>query len=196
MKLDITEEQSLWVSLHDGVLESLTSDRLARSVTLIVDVPYIWQFHALPDTSRFHVVVEHVRNTTALDFMPWPGRFEMPQSLTWDEQQVVHTKIYGQGRLQSTDWDVMAAKLQASEDYEITNASLALAQDASLVLRLHLMNSVTNDYPQIEITGGNVCFCLHPENRELSLEQFIAMGGQYWEDFGKGTHRRASSTEH
>ena len=61
MQLNITEEESLWVSLHDGILESLTSDRLARSVVLVIDVPYIWEFHAKPDTTRFHVLLEGVR---------------------------------------------------------------------------------------------------------------------------------------
>ncbi len=31
---------------------------LARTVTILVDVPYVWEFHQMPSESRFHLVLE------------------------------------------------------------------------------------------------------------------------------------------
>ena len=198
MQLNITEEESLWVSLHDGILESLTSDRLARSVVLVIDVPYIWEFHAKPDTTRFHVLLEGVRNTTALDIALWPGNSEIKQDLPWDAKEAMHKQLYEFGRLQSMDWEATATRLNSAEDYDISAASVNRAERGFMLLKLSLMNQVTHDYPQSQITADNIRFWVHPESRELSLDDFTAMGRQYWDDFGKGKHSQATqpSTNH
>ena len=94
---------SLWNCLHDGSLESLTSDTLARSIVLVVDVPYIWSFHSLPDTSRFHLVLQGVRAAEALKFVSWPGDLVMPEGLSWKESEEIRKGFFDKGRLESIE---------------------------------------------------------------------------------------------
>ena len=185
MQLKITEEEDLWVSLHDGILESLTSNHLARSMTMVVDVPFIWTFHGLPEGTRFHVQVEGIARVEALQFNPWPGVFTMPEGLSWEEQEELHKGVYDQGRMQSTDWESFTASFERVNCYYIMSASIRRALHAPVLFTLNLMSESPSEYPQIEITADNMRFWLSSAQRELSLEEFVAMARSYWDDFGK-----------
>ncbi len=192
MQLNVIKN-SLSVSLHDGILESLTSDQLARSVTLVVDVPFIWTFHDLSENTRFHIELKGVRRIEALQFAPWPGDFTMPAGLSWEEQEKLRRGIYDQGRMQSTDWESFTASFEHVDYYYVMSASIRPTGDASVLFTLNLISESSHEYPQIEVTADDVHFWLHPSQRELSLEEFRAMGGSYWDDFGKRTASPQSS---
>src|SRR5450432_1932900 len=80
------EEVSLWDCLHDGRLESLVSDTLARSVNIAVDVPYLWSFHSLPSSTRFHLILQgsQDRGSSEVCVVAWGTR---------------HTRRYALGRV-------------------------------------------------------------------------------------------------
>jgi hypothetical protein len=183
------EEVSLWDCLHDGGLESLTSDTLARSVTIRVDVPYIWDFHSMPSESRFRLVLEGVRLVEALQFASWPGEFIIPEGISWDESEKLRREYFSKGRLESIDWQTVAVKLEHTEEHEISNATLNASTTDSVTLQLDLMDDTHEEYPELRIAAEKLRIFIN-EDRELSLEEFLALGEAYWTAFAERSASR------
>jgi hypothetical protein len=177
------EEVSLWECLHDGSLESLSSDALDRSMILVVDVPYLWSFHSLPDTARFRLVLEGVSEVEALRFVPWPGDLVIPEGSSWKDSEAIRAAYFEKGRLESIEWPDVAGRLLKTDEYEISQATLAFRGIDSM-LTLHLLNDDRSDFPEIRITAGRVRFFLGSE-RELSRQEFLELGEAYWRAFAE-----------
>ena len=189
--INSSQEVSLWDCLHDGSFESLISDPLARTVTIVVDVPYIWEFHGLPNETRFRFVLEGVRLVEALEFAAWPGEFIIPTGLSWDESERLRRANFSKGRLESTDWQTLAVKLEYTEGYEISDSTLSAHTSGIITLQLDLMDYSNEEYPELRITAERLRIFIN-EERELSLEEFLALGEAYWKDFAeRGARIRA-----
>jgi hypothetical protein len=176
-------EVSLWECLHDGDLQSLTSDLLARFVTILIDVPYIREFHQLPSETRFRLVLSGVREVQAFQFAPWPGEFALPEGLSWEESQKLRSDNYKKGRLESIDWNILAPKLERTNQYEISNASVMKSIAGSIILQLDLRDDA-REYPEIRIGAEKLTILTDPE-REIPLEEFLSLGEAYWNAFAK-----------
>ena len=188
----ISEEESLWECLHDGTLENLTSDLIERAVTLVVDVPYIWEFHKLSDDTRFRITLEGVRLVQALTYTPWPGDFILPPNLKWEDQETLRKQNYAKGRMESADWNTASAKFDAKQ-YGISDANLLPSDDQMITIELDLTD-YHSDYLQVRLRAERVRFFVNP-HRELSLQEFLALGEAYWEDFAKDRPAAPKSEE-
>src|SRR5271170_2834987 len=80
------ETTQLWDCVHDGDLLKITSDRLKRTVHVEIDVPYLCEFHGLPDTLRFSLVFCNVQSVRATTSVIWPGEFSLPAGMPREEQ--------------------------------------------------------------------------------------------------------------
>jgi len=175
---------SLWDCLHDGALESVTSDTLARSIRVVVDVPYLWSFHSLPGTTRFSLVLQDVEIVQALKFASWPGKLVIPEGASWADSEEIRRRFFEKGRLESVDWQTLETKLIHTDEYEIAQASVTDPDGGKATLELQLANSDQTDYPTIRVTAGQIQFFLGLE-RGLSLPEFLALGGAYWQAFAQ-----------
>src|SRR5271154_993118 len=92
-----TEALSLGQSLHDGDIKQVRSDIMARTLTIVVDTPFHWEFHKLPADTRFEIVGENVRITEALNFEPWPGALVPMQGTPWEEAEERRRSDYEKG---------------------------------------------------------------------------------------------------
>jgi len=155
---------------------------LNRTATLVVDVPYIWNFHKLPSESRFHIVLHDVVSVEAMKFYPWPGETIMPDGLTWNEQQSIRTETYAKGYLSSSEWASFDEKLKSGGDYEFSNAYLSTMNAAKTKFIGEIGDSSTNDYVTVRITADRMSFLIDP-NQPMTLDEFLALGKAYWDDF-------------
>jgi hypothetical protein len=180
----LDEAVSLWDSLHDGSLESLSSDALDRSMTVVVDVPYLWSFHSLPDTARFRLILEGVSEVEALRFVAWPGDLVIPEGSSWEDSEAIRARYFEKGRLESVEWQDVAGRLLKTDEYEISQATITIRGHNATMLTLQLSNYDRNDYPKIRITAERVRFFLGSE-RELSRPEFLNLGEAYWRAFAE-----------
>jgi hypothetical protein len=181
--ISTNEEVSLWECLHDGPLESVTSDMLARSMTILVDVPYVWKFHQMPSETRFRLVLEGVRVIEAFQFAAWPGELVKPEGVSWEESERLRHEHYKKGRLESIDWQILAQKLEHPEEYEISNATITESNTGTVILMLQLTD-YSRDFPEIRVTAEKLRTFLNADH-ELTLEEFLALGEAYWKAFSE-----------
>jgi hypothetical protein len=182
------EGLSLWECLHDGSLNSLIADALNRTVTISVDVPYLWSFHSLPPDTRFRLVLQGVHSLTAMEFHSWPGEFQIPEGLTWGETEELRKRYYANGSYHSMNWQSVASQLEQTVQYELISAGIDDLGNGGVSLRIELMSDERSSYPEIIMKGDCIQFFLG-QDRELSRADFLSLGEAYWEDFA---HRSTS----
>jgi hypothetical protein len=192
-QVDKSVEISLWRCLHDGGLENLSSDLMARTLTLVVDVPFHWEFHQLPSDTRFRVILEGIRLVEALRFEPWPGRRDSPPSTPWKETEKQRQLDYAMGRLESTDWSEFVSQVQAGEGYEILHAALDTQSQSALLLKLEVLSYPNSTFRELRLHAEKLRVFIGPE-RELNLEEFLKFGNAYWEAFSARDAKHTSST--
>lgn len=168
---------SLWDCLHDGTLESIFSDLFARTVALVIDVSFHWEFNGLSRNTRFRISLAEVLSTSALTFFPWPGR----QTDLTAAQYEQALKESGKGRLQSVQWDKTVVQIEKDADYLIYGATLTKDRSGSFTLRLQGTLETKGDYYELLIEARQVQFFIG--QGEVSLEDFVTFGGRYWEAF-------------
>jgi hypothetical protein len=177
-----TEPSFLWECLHDGGIEKLISDLAARTLAIVVDSSFHWEFHKLSADTRFKVIGEGVRSIEVFEFEPWPDAVEPPQSTPWEQAKEIRKQNYEKGRLVSVSWSEFAEQVSAGKEYDILNAELYRA-DPIPVLKLEVLEITHTDYREIKIHAED--FRYFVGERELSLEQFQEFGSAYWDDFAK-----------
>src|SRR5580704_10380383 len=167
--LENSEPVSLWECLHDGSMESLKSDPMARMLTIVVDSSFHWDFHKLPAETRFRIVGENVRIAEVFEFEPWPGATEPAHGTPWNESQEQRQRDYEKGRLISADWKSFIAHVETDEDYEIMNAALSVDKSPR-VLNLGIMSYPNSNYRDVKIHAERFHFQIG--EREVSLQEF------------------------
>jgi len=197
-----TEPISLWECLHDGGVEAFKSDLMARTLTIVVDSPYHWEFHKLSTATRYSIVGENVRVAEVFKFEPWQGATEpVPgtQGATepvpgtpWKESEEHRQQDYKKGRLISVDWNAFIADVQTDEDYVVMNAELNV-DGAISVLSLGIMSYPNSNYSDVKIHAD--CFHFNIGEHEVSLQDFQEFGAAYWEDFSKKSKELSEKTE-
>jgi hypothetical protein len=180
--LQRTESLSLWECLHDGSVMSFESDLMARTLTIVIDSAYHWEFHKLPANTRFRIIGENVRTAEAFHFEPWLGAIEPARETPWEEAQAQRQSNYKKGRLVSTDWNAFVADVMTDEDYEVMNAELINGQRLA-VLELGIMSYPNSIYRTVRVHAEQ--FHFRVGERELSLEDFQKFGAAYWNNFAQ-----------
>jgi hypothetical protein len=188
-----TEKLSLWENLHDGSIEVMRSDLMARTLTVVVDIPFHWEFHKLPADTRFEIVGENVRVAQAFDFEPWPGACNPSQDTPWEEAKERRRADYEKGRLVSTDWNDFTSQVETDEDYLIMSAELETFP-AKVVLSLGVMSYPNSNWRDVRIQAE--CFRFFVGPRELSLQDFQEFGSRYWDDWASKSKAQKPLTEH
>jgi hypothetical protein len=170
------DEVSLWRCLHDGGIESIASDLAARTLTIVVDSPFHWDFHKLPPDTRFRLVLEGVRLVEALAFEPSPGQ-----------------RDYEMGRLESIDWKEFVTQVRTGADYEILQAAFRKDPESACLLKLEVLSNPESNFRELRMRAERLRLFIGQE-RELGIEAFLEFGDAYWEAFAAKAKKYTSST--
>jgi hypothetical protein len=166
---------SLWGTLHDGYLEAVESDRLARTVTLRFDVDYVRDFHHLPEGARFTIVLSGVQSVRAFKLREWPGEKPvMKAEMSGEEQDALWNEYRRKERDESIAWGDFERPVD--EWLEVDRAELSLGPAAAAIrIGLH--------FSEAFIRGDGIAF--YAGDKQVTLEEFIALGVAYWDAFEK-----------
>jgi hypothetical protein len=174
-----SESVSLWDCLHDGNIDGVFSDLLAQTVAFVIDVPFHWEFNSLVESTRFRISFAEVLATTALTFLPWPGRHTNLTAADYELSQDEARK----GRLQSVEWDTAFRHIESTGELLIYDASFIKTQSSS---SFHLEGSTdSGDYYELRIEAKQARFFIG--DSEVSLDDFLKFGERYWKAFVNGT---------
>jgi hypothetical protein len=190
--LQITRESSLWECLHDGIVESISSDSMARTLSITVDSPFHREFHELPTDTRLRVIGQNVRIAEAFDLEPWVGAIEPAPDLPWREAQEVRLKNYEKGLLISTDWKGFAGEVATKEEHQILEAKLTTGKSLA-VLELGVMSYPNSNYRTVMIHAAS--FRFQVGEREISIEEFQEFGAAYWDDWSEKSKAQSAQTD-
>jgi hypothetical protein len=190
--LQRTKPLSLWECLHDGSVVSFESDFVARTLTIVIDSAYHWEFHKLPANTRFRISGENVRIAEVFDFEPWLGAIEPAHETPWEEAQAQRQSNYEKGRLVSTDWNAFVADITTDKDFEVMNAQLTNGQPV-VVLELGIMSYPNSNYRTVRVHAEQ--FHFRVGERELSLEEFQEFGTAYWNNFAQKSKAQSVEAE-
>lgn len=119
----------------------------------------------------------------AFRFAAWPGELVIAEGLSWDESQKLRHEHYEKGRLESIDWQILAHKLEHPEEFEISNATITESDTGTVMLMLQLTD-YSSEYPEIRMTAEKLHTFINAD-RELTLEEFLALGEAYWKAFAE-----------
>ena len=173
---------SLWVSLHDGDLTSLVTDHRARTTTFEFDVPYIWNFHGLPEETRFVLYFDGVTSLRASRSMPPAEGFIESAGESSESRNSRIREYHAKWRDESIAWSIWEAEFTRDTDYEVSNAQLAVnPSTASFYLIGYNGDSV---FTEMYVRAERLKLSLK-DSIDLSLNEFLEMGGKYWDAFGK-----------
>jgi hypothetical protein len=178
---DDVESVSIWDSVHDGSVRAIRSNLLGRTLTIEFAVPYLLAFHGLPQDWTFTFTLEGVQSARVLRFAIWPGQFEMPPGLSWDEQQKLIEEYRAKWRQQSESWDKFERDITSGEEAELTTGALALGADGAVALRLgvQMSDGVWHD----TFIRAQRLRILRSDGQGLDIGRFVEMGNAYWEAF-------------
>jgi hypothetical protein len=115
------EPISLWCSLHDASLLSVSSDLLARTLTLHFDPYYLCSFHNLGEGITLSLLLKGVQSVRAFRWSVWPGDFQLPPGTGehWDEHQKMMAEFRKLWRQESESWETFQSSVNSDEDAEI-----------------------------------------------------------------------------
>ena len=181
---DGVSSESLWVTLHDGCLESLHSDLTASTISVSILVDYVVDFHNLPKETRFVLKLDTVTSVRADSFHAWPPAPVIPTNATGLERVELMRGYHPKWRRQSVDWDSLEKRLQG-EDVRIDIMDAEIAQHSNQV-GLRLEGMLVDDhgsYHFLFIHAGSISFS-DSNGGVYNLDQFLELGGRYWEAFG------------
>ena len=168
---------SLWDALHDGDLLAIESDLLACTVTLRFDVPYVRDFHHLPEQTQFVIVVSGVRSVRSFVSVPWPGGYTIRQGMPRAQQEAAIAEYQRKCREESQSWADFERLI--SDGLEVSNAMLGRGSDV-VALRLGLLVG-GDSYVDAYIRGEGITFYIG--EKQVTPEEFVALGEAYWEAF-------------
>lgn len=174
------EAVSLWDSLHDAKLQSISSDLLACTITLEFDVYYLRGFHGFAEGIRFIWRFEEVASVRACSFAIWPGEAPDLQGKSVEEQNRLVTEYQSKWREQSLAWEQVENLLQESEEFFDTQ-SADLAESESNVA-LHLQGHLDDRWTELFIRAKSYAIALS-DGRLLTLQEFLRLGAAYWDAF-------------
>ena len=187
-----TEAIYLWNCLHDGIMEKLHSDLMARTLAIVVDSPFHWEFHKLSSGTRFQIIGENVRIAETFGFEAWLGATELPCDLPWEDAEEQRHQDSEKGRLISSDWNAFVAALETDEEHEILEAELTNSHPLA-ILELGVYSYPNSNYYTVKIHAER--FRFQVGEREVSLEDFQEFGAKYWQAFAAKSKTHDTQTE-
>jgi hypothetical protein len=172
---------SLWETLHDGDLLAIESDLLARTVTLRFDVGYVRDFHHLPEDTRFVTVFKGVQSVRSFQTAPGPGGWSIPQGASNAQQSTIIAEYQRRCREESQSWNDLERSATDPFGLEVSTATLCRGSNV-VALQLGLLTAKSS-YVEAYIRGEAIEFYIG--ERQVTPEEFVALGEAYWEAFAK-----------
>ena len=173
----------LWDCLHDGELLSCRSELVERRVTLEFRVSHL--VDEIGDDLRFFLHLHDVESVRANVYFRWPGEFSIPEGTTRDEECRLIEEYQAKWREESIGWLSFEGSL-STDPLQISEAELARGGGGvALKLGGHLDGERFHDlYCSVFVRGSRVS-ASRSDEKPFSLEQFVEMGRQYWEEFSR-----------
>ena len=173
----------LWSCLHDGELLSCRSELVERTVTLEFRVRHLVK--EIQGDLRFFLQLHNVESVRANVYFRWPGGVVIPEGATREEQCRLIEEYQAKWREESIGWLYFEGSL-STDPLQISEAELAQnGERVALKLGGHLNGERFYDlYCSVFIRGSHISLS-RSDDEPFSLEKFIDMGRQYWEEFGK-----------
>jgi hypothetical protein len=172
---------SIWDSVHDGEIHSFHSDLLARTLTIQFAVPYLVSFHHLPDDVTFAFSLGGVQSVRVIRLAVWPGKFELPSGLPWQEEETLRGEYFAKCRLQSESWDKFEHDVTSDGDAEFSTGELALDESGAVAVRLGILMGGGHWY-EVFVRAESLTVT-RSDRQPLSLQQFMQFGNAYWKAF-------------
>jgi hypothetical protein len=131
----------------------------------------------LPSDTRFFVFFRGVQSVRVSRSEPWPGEFSVPTGTSREEESRLVSDYQAKWREESQSWTEFELKLPGADALD---ATLVLS-DKSAALKLGVM--LNDRYYDTHIRAESIAF--FAGDRRFTLEEFIALGGAYWEAFSE-----------
>jgi hypothetical protein len=177
---------SLWDCLHDARLVSISSNPLARTVSLSCQIEHLRSFHQLPDGVQFVLKLEGVQSARVVRSVIWPGGCSVPDGVSREEESRIIAEYQAKWREESASWNDFetAVNREDGDVFYISNATLATSQEGILAIRVggQLGTGPHNNYAafheffvraaRLEISTS--------DGKRMKLEDFLRLGGTYW----------------
>lgn len=187
-------KESLWPSLHDGYLTSVTSDRLERTARLEFNVPHLREFHRIQEETTFVFLFEGVISVRILHNVHWPGKLYWPPATSHEEMVRLRAEYNSKARQESISWSSFETEI-ADGKFEavIADASMASVEKGGIALKLGLQVD-SRLYHELFVRAEGFEIRMGSGAR-LTLEQFLQFGISFWDAFAaKGRALRANQS--
>ncbi len=178
-----TDPLSLWPCLHDARIHGATSDRLARTLHLDLDVFYIRKHHGLPDSFRFTLGMIDVESARATQHILWPGECVVPAGSSRDDERRIIDEYRAKWREESFSWDDFE-RAAGSGEHEILEASLVRGDRTSIHLSTCPTVATATNHAHEVFVRAEAMSLVGSDGTDFGIERFLAMGEAYWEAFG------------
>ena len=174
---------SLWDALHDSQLTGLSSDTLARSITLALDTKHLWKLAGVDPRPFWRLTIYGASKALVSRWTAWPGPVPDLKDMSRPEQTAAVKAYQAKGRTVSVSW----------EDFEtaVTTHGLCIldadftADDQSVTLRMEGEMFETDSYFEFRVHGEKL-ECERTDGVATGLTDLIRLGEKYWEDFSSG----------
>ena len=170
----------LWDCLHDGELLSCRSELVERRVTLEFRVRHL--VDEIGDDLRFFLQLHNVESVRANVYFRWPGEFFIPDGATREEQCRLIEEYQAKWREESIGWLTFEGSL-STDPLQISEAELTRGSGGvAFKLGGHLDGERFHDLFFSVYRRGSQVSASRSDEQPFSLEQFVEMGRQYWEE--------------
>ena len=179
------EAKSLWLSLHDGKIRAIRSDRLAMSLTLEIEVAHLCHHHGLAE-EPFLFELEGVKSSRATTWAIWPGPKPDTEGVSRAEQSRLIEEYWSKWREDSVGWADFEAMFG---DGYLDIGDAEIVREAG-VIALRASGMMYGDRVEMRafefITRGSGLAIRQGREGLLDLERFVQLGEDYWEAWSKG----------
>jgi len=175
-----TNQISLWSTLHDGELTASTSDLFTYSVTLEFFVRHLLDEADKIKRLTFEFKLQDVTSVRAVAHFRPIVEFQEPQ-----DQSARHKGIqeyHARWREESFSWKEFELSL-STDPLLIYDANVAEKDNESTLRLGGYLNGEKFDDIFFDVFIRSHGYSLtHPKGHDLSLEQFIDLGQNYWRE--------------
>ena len=174
--------QPLWDALHDADIIQISSDPLARTVTLMLDIEHLRKFAEVSSGVTWRFVVHSVSMLLARRWEAWPGPRPELNGLGHAEQCSLVAEYQAKARTVSVAWSDFERSVNAHGLW--TKDATLHQRDSDLVLEGYGHDSENDTCFEFKLVGGQLQ-CERSDGRQGSLEELLRLGEAYWENFSK-----------
>jgi hypothetical protein len=177
-----SKDESLWDSLHDSSLVSVSSDPMARTVTLVLKIEHLRKFGHLSEGVTWRLVLHSASKLLARRWEVWPGPSGELKNLTRAEETAVVAEYQSKARTVSLSWTDFEKDV-ALDALWIKDATL-FRQGSTVVLKAEGNSHDGYIFYEFNLTGEKLQF-ERSDGTVLTIDELLTLGGQYWDEFSK-----------